>query len=637
MIAKRPIYYTILPSLVIIIGYVWYRRKRNGRVDCDTGGGDKSKVVEEQQQKSCKLLGDNQELISSSDQHAYSSALSSHPSESLPIGTPQQQQKQQLKLNLNNLSNSKEGINRSQSPGSSGSASSSSSLCKSAPIDIAPNPRSPPKRVTEQEIDCEILKLKPEESDIRNLRYIETPDIDSDLDETPTPADSPPYRARVFNKVNSQNQTTSTEPVIVKGTMEAKISPENSFRERKYTHTESDESDEHPSPSNHHNKNHNNVLNNSNDNSNDNGCVMMQDDDAEVTEAIQNNNNPVNNPEQVDTKSSNQQPQIASPSLSMCSMHSGDSGQGSSPPQSVGAAIITYDFIAPIWCIGSIIGQHGRSVMRIKEKTGANVIFRKGAHAWRGQKKVCSVEGTQSEVDAALKMIRNLLPRPKRSQEPCTLERIFVTPENQVVPQFNMASLQLKLIEGINNDVTVSVINGNRLFLLQPLHPSYPKASFLQQQMNTWYSMATAPELPDLIDNAVCAYCIQNNWYRVQIVSHNQRERMCLVKYLDFGGYSNVHANELRQIHADFMVTPFQAIECVLSNVRPAGGDEWSPEAVETIHRFSSNVVLQAQVAGYTDDDVPEILLYVLIGKDVSILGPKSSSVDLRVSLQVFT
>jgi A-kinase anchor protein 1 len=138
--------------------------------------------------------------------------------------------------------------------------------------------------------------------------------------------------------------------------------------------------------------------------------------------------------------------------------------------------------------------------------------------------------------------------------------------------------------------------------------------------MNTWYSMATAPELPDIIDNAVCAYCIQNNWYRVQIVSHNQRDRMCLVKYLDFGGYSNVHAAELRQIHADFMVTPFQAIECVLSNVRPLNGDEWSPEAVETIHRFSSNVVLQAQVAGYTDDDVPEILLYVLISKDVSII-----------------
>lgn len=603
MIAKRPIYYTILPSLVIIIGYVWYRRKRNGRVDCDTGGGSEKQqsnlVKEEQQQKSCKLLGDNQELISSD----HSFALSSHPSESLPIGTPQ-------KLN-HNCNNNEEGLltNQSQSPDGSGFASSSSSsLCKSAPIDIAPNPRSPPKRVTEQEIDCEILKLKPQESDIRNLRFIEEPDIDSDLDETPTPADSPPYRARVFNKTQNSSGASSSEPVIIKGTMEAKVSPENSFRERKYTHTESDEAEERR-------------MIKSNDNSNDNGCVMMQDDDVEVTEAIQSNT------DQAPSEPSNQQPQIASPSLSMCSMHSGDSGQGSSPPQSVGAAIISYDTLLPGWAVSAVLHGPRRIVTKIKERTGANMNIRKYPYNNHrksyNQSRICTIEGTQTEIDAALEMLRKSL-EPRKGQAPVTLARIFLTPDNQVVPSFDMASLQLKLIEGINNDVSVcSVISGNHLFLQQPLHPSYPNLALLQQKMNAMYSMTTAPELPELIDNAVCAYCIQNNWYRVQIVSHKQRDRMCLVKYLDFGGYSDVHASELRQIHADFMTTPFQAIECVLSNVRSPKGEEWPPEAMETILNFSRGVVLQAQVAGYTDDDVPEVLLYVLIGNDVSIMNTK--------------
>lgn len=600
MIAKRPIYYTILPSLVIIIGYVWYRRKRNGRVDCDTGGGSEQQklVKEEQQQKSCKLLGDNQELISSSE---HSFALSSHPSESLPIGTPQ-------KLNIN-CNNNEEGLltNQSQSPDGRASSSSSSSLCKSAPIDIAPNPRSPPKRVTEQEIDCEILKLKPQESDIRNLLYIEEPDIDSDLDETPTPADSPPYRARVFNKAQNSSGASSSEPVIVKGTMEAKVSPENSFRERKYTHTESDEAEERR-------------IHKSNDNSNDNGCVMMQDDDVEVTEAIQSNID-----QAPTSENSNQQPQIASPSLSMCSMHSGDSGQGSSPPQSVGAAIISYDTLLPAWAVSAVLHGYKKLMIKIKDKTGANLILRKAPFTNNrksyNQNRICTIEGTQSEIDAAIEMLRKNL-EPRKGQVPVTLARIFLTPDNQVVPSFDMASLQLKLIEGINNDVSVcSVISGNHLFLQQPLHPSYPNLALLQQKMNAMYSMTTAPELPELIDNAVCAYCIQNNWYRVQIVSHNQRDRMCLVKYLDFGGYSDVHANELRQIHADFMTTPFQAIECVLSNVRAPNGEEWPMEAMETILNFSRGVVLQAQVAGYTDDDVPEILLYVLISQDVSIKG----------------
>jgi A-kinase anchor protein 1, mitochondrial len=328
MIAKRPIYYTILPSIVIIIGYVWYRRKRNGRVDCDTGGGSKN---QQQQQKSCKLvdeeLNDNRELISSD--HSYSTL--SHHTESLPIGTPQQKQQQQKNLSLKTLNkeSSPEGEGKqSQSPGSIGS-SSSSSLGKSAPIDIAPNPRSPPKRITEQEIDCEILKLKPEESDIKNLRYIEDPE--SDIDETPTPVDSPPYRTRF-----QMNRTQPVvEPVkIVKGTMEAKISPENSFRERKYTQTELDDNERMNDNGGHckgkDDREKMRMMQNGNEtlNSNDNGCVMQEDD--EVTAATDSNEKPVNSSTPTRT-----QPQIASPSLSICSMHSGDSGQGSSPPVSL--------------------------------------------------------------------------------------------------------------------------------------------------------------------------------------------------------------------------------------------------------------------------------------------------------------
>lgn len=271
----------------------------------------------------------------------------------------------------------------------------------------------------------------------------------------------------------------------------------------------------------------------------------------------------------------------------------------------------------PIYCVGPIIGNRGNSIMRIKDKTGANVIIRKGRTL--GKQRIVSIEGTQTEIDAALKMIRTLIPE-KRNSPPITMERIFLTPDNQVVPSFNIASLQLKLIEGINNDVSISsVISGGHLFLQQPLHPSYPKLASLQHRMNNWYSRTNAPELPEVIDNAVCAYCIQNNWYRVQIVSHKTREKTCLIKYLDFGGYSNIQSSELRQIHADFMILPFQAIECVLSNVRPPNGGEWSQEAAETVCKFTGGVVMQAQVAGYTDDDVPEVLLYVSISKDVSI------------------
>lgn len=608
MISKRPIYYTILPSLVIIVGYIWYRRKRN--VDCDSGGSS----AEEQKNKSCKKLldegrlGDRQELKSSGD-HPNSSLLNhSQQQVSLPIGTPQQQKKKLSLLKTStpdkvNDDNSRE-RQQSQSPGSSSSSLSS----KSAPIDIAPNPRSPPKRITEQEIDCEILKLQPQESDIKNLRLIEEPDS---LDLS---VDSPPYRSRF--EVN--NRTQASEPVVVvKGTMEAKISPENSFRERKYTQTESDESSGKKMNRDDESMvmditeseiklNNVNVNDETSNNSNDNGCVMLQDEDVEVTEANKN--------------STPTQPQIASPSLSICSMHSGDSGQGSSPPQSVGQPTITYEFLVPNSSVGFIIGNRGKSVARIKEKTGASVIIRKGFYGTKRQK-VCSVEGTQTEIDAALKMIRSLVP--DRKYNSMTMERIFISADHKLVPTFNIEALQLHLIEGINNDVSISsIVTGGHLFLQQPLHPTYPLLASLQIAMNRNYSTSDAPKLGNFVDNAVCAYFLQDNWYRVQVISHNPDTKMCVIKYLDFGGYADVNAMDLRQIHADFMNLPFQAIECVLSNVRPASGSiEWSKESIDTILKYTNGVIIQAQVAGYTQENIPEVLLYVSINKDNDVLS----------------
>jgi A-kinase anchor protein 1, mitochondrial len=178
---------------------------------------------------------------------------------------------------------------------------------------------------------------------------------------------------------------------------------------------------------------------------------------------------------------------------------------------------------------------------------------------------------------------------------------------------------QLQLIEGINNDVAVSsIVSGGHLFLQQPLHPSFKSLSSLQHRMNQWYTRTSAPELPDLIDNAICAVCVQGNWYRVQIVSHDSQTKMCDVKYLDFGGYLSVTSSELRQIHADFMTVPFQAIECVMSNIRPPNGGEWTKEASEIIQSFSQGAILQAQIAGYTPEDLPEVYLFASITKDVS-------------------
>lgn len=134
---------------------------------------------------------------------------------------------------------------------------------------------------------------------------------------------------------------------------------------------------------------------------------------------------------------------------------------------------------------------------------------------------------------------------------------------------------QLTLIEGINNDVTISsIISGGHIFVQQPVHPTHPGLSILQRCMNNNYTKCEALPLTDeqIVRDVICAAQVNAFWYRVQIGHREPNSGVCVVKFLDYGGYTTINTDELRQIRADFMTVPFQAIECVLANVRPVDG-----------------------------------------------------------------
>lgn len=62
-------------------------------------------------------------------------------------------------------------------------------------------------------------------------------------------------------------------------------------------------------------------------------------------------------------------------------------------------------------------------------------------------------------------------------------------------------------------------------------------------------------------------------WYRAMVLSSNTESNTAYVTFLDYGGYAYVEHCNLRQIRGDFLLLPFQAAECFLANVRPAGGN----------------------------------------------------------------
>lgn len=358
MVPNRSILLVTVPSLVLICGFVWLRRKKSG-VHCDTGGknnNNKSRLKSEKEQE--EEISDK-----NSNKHTF---LFSTPTQ--PLETSDLKRSQSLPCAASTPV-SRDSIDRQTG--------------KSAPIDIAPNPRSPPKKLTEKQIDSELLKFKLEESDSKNLLAIEEQsDDDFSMD---SPADLPgSVERRHFSMQQRSNMNKEEEPVVVKATVPPKVSPKGSFEEV--------------------------------------NC-MGERDSA--------NQSPVDNKNQEEIEEITRNDPIASPPLSVCSVHSGDSGKGSSPPHSEGGVLSSvYDFVVPVHLVQHLIGKKGRYVKQLKAKTGVNMIVNE--HPTSHKLRICSLEGTQKEIEAALKVLRVKLPEKRYPQ--VTLERVFFNEPNCVIP-----------------------------------------------------------------------------------------------------------------------------------------------------------------------------------------------------------
>lgn len=570
MVSGRPLLYLSLPSLAIIIGLVWFRRKKF--IGFDSGGKKSTEENVESAEIGDKTTNYDDECVGIDLKHT----------ESLPI-TPS--------------AGSKDESGKNQS-----SSSSSSCSGKSAPIDIVSNTRSPPK-FSDQELDAELLKLKIEESDIRNLRLIEEQDDYSSF-ESPVNLPGTVERFQNFNKFDKSFEP-QMEPVIVKASMTAKISPKNSFATELSSSTESE-----PFNGPVEDAQTQDIVNN---NTAPEEVVERRTESVTATDNDTVNNNALDKKETLNGEEPHSP--VASPPLSVCSMHSGDSGKGSSPPQSECAPVTSYEFLLPVYLVSKLLGRKASFVQLIKAKTGVNVLIKRNIDTHKT--KICSLEGTQAEIDNALALIRRKFPEKRFSA--LTLQRVHVGQTENVVPLplIDTTCFHLQLVEGINNDVAISsIVNGGHVFLQQPLHPSFPSLNTMQQCMNQSYNMIETPQLPEITENAICVAAVQDNWYRVQVVSHNAENNSCLVKYLDYGGYASVSIINLRQIRTDFMGVPFQSIECVLSNVKPIDESGWTKEASEVLYSLTKGLILQAQVAGYTAEGLPEIYLFASLARD---------------------
>lgn len=219
----------------------------------------------------------------------------------------------------------------------------------------------------------------------------------SDDDDDPISALSDSGDRRRLHYSFTERIVNEGNPVVVKATNPAKISPEHSFVESKYTTATPNGNDE-------------TVAKKEAAAAAQKPTLLAKrttfgaDDETTVVVAKQNveiNNNTTNGP--VHTS-------VGSPSSSLSSVRSKDSGKGSTPPSFDEPMITTYEFLVKQDAVGAILGRKGEFVREIKATCHADVVIK--FHPKCETQRIVSVEGTQEQVDNALSALKNRL-KPK--------------------------------------------------------------------------------------------------------------------------------------------------------------------------------------------------------------------------------
>ncbi|UXI14753.1 hypothetical protein NH340_JMT00696 [Sarcoptes scabiei] len=271
---------------------------------------------------------------------------------------------------------------------------------------------------------------------------------------------------------------------------------------------------------------------------------------------------------------------------------------------------VHHKFKVPQSLCGLLIGRNGRNINPIKSATNTQILIQ----SINEKSSICSIIGFEANVLKALNMINEKLH---------AHSEVDVFNSVELCPTIPLSEkIQLKLSEDIDNDVTIScLINAGHFFLQQPLHPSFPKLEALNVSMKDFYSSLSTPSIAKIFPGLICTAPSYHGWYRVVILNVDEQNNTCDFKYVDYGGFCyNFPSDYIRQIRQEFLLLPFQAIECYMARVAPINQIGWTQQATEFLDQLIKNQVIYARVHSYANDKIPLVNLYHRESRDNSII-----------------
>ncbi|NWZ57213.1 TDRKH protein, partial [Haliaeetus albicilla] len=168
-------------------------------------------------------------------------------------------------------------------------------------------------------------------------------------------------------------------------------------------------------------------------------------------------------------------------------------------------------------------------------------------------------------------------------------------------------------------EVYVSATENPSHFWIQIIGQRSLQLDKLTTEMRQYYrSSGHTAELSTIQAGDIVAapYVDGSNWYRARVLGTLENGNFDLY-YVDFGDNGEAPREALRALRSDFLSLPFQAIECSLAGILPAGA-EWEEAALDAFDRLTHCAMwkpLLAKISSYVPSGLgarPNIRLYGL-------------------------
>ncbi|XP_064416726.1 tudor and KH domain-containing protein [Latimeria chalumnae] len=333
-------------------------------------------------------------------------------------------------------------------------------------------------------------------------------------------------------------------------------------------------------------------------------------------------------------------------------------------------------FHVPQQSVGRIIGRGGEVIRAICRESGAKVACEKETGDHRlALERLITLTGTKKEVEVAKKLIlekveqerefrqkiiqsaasRRQMKKPLgvrkedivsegeenlcvesidvAAETPC--EQKTVTESPQDVLKFEIPSPDLSFQPDEHLEVYVSASENPNHFWIQILGARSLQLDKLITEMSRYYEASSQSDKLASVqvgDIVAAPFAHDSSWYRARVLGFLE-DGLVDLYYVDFGDNGVAPLEKLGCLRSDFLSLPFQAVECSLAEIEPAG-EAWSEDALDDFDRLTYCTQwkpLMARICSYSQTGVstwPHVQLYdannekyLSIGEELVRLG----------------